>query len=271
MKEWMRFNYEHWGSFMRKIFILFFALFLLCSSFSCAAKVSTAGDNVISASLILPYKDISHKYRVINKMKTQAKNLSDEEKGVVQKYIFGAVRSEDTYLLINCYLRDTLEYYIPKKEITKPLKCRLEFYANSLSKPIEKTRLPQNMILYRGIDEKGMSLIFAKNHINDLINKPINEENLEKLKKTLIGTQFTEKGFMSTSYKREAAKQTKFIFAVYAPKNLQALLLEDLGKREEKEVLINKNTKWEITDILTYVDKNTKKQHYSVIIKYVLK
>ena len=65
---------------------------------------------------------------------------------IIKKYVFGAERGEDTYLLINCYLRDNLPDYIPKKEITKPLKYRLDYYAKSLSVPISKTKLPQNMI-----------------------------------------------------------------------------------------------------------------------------
>ena len=253
---------------MKKVLTVLFVSAILFCNYAYAEKFATAGDNVSHISVMRKYKDAN--WKTINKMKSQAKNLSEEEKSVIQKYIFGAVRGEDTYLLINCYLRDTLEYYIPKKEITKPLKCRLEYYANSLSVPIAKIKLPQNMILYRGIDEKGMCLLFKSKNINRLISAPVSASILEVMKRNLIGTKFTEKGFMSTSYDKASAKQTKFMFEVYAPKNLQAVLLEDLGKKAEKEVLINKNSSWEIVNITTDTNKKTKKAYYLITIKYSL-
>ena len=255
---------------MKKFFVLFVMFVLLCGSFVSAAKVPTAGDDVAQASIILPYKDISHKWRVINKMKKQAKNLSDEEKSVIQKYVFGAVRGEDTYLLINCHLRGILQDYIPAREITKPLKYRLEYYAKCLSTPIAKIKLPQNMILYRGVDEKGMKYLFPNKNINNVIANPVSEANAEILKKQITGEIYTEKGFMSTSYDKNCARQTKFMLEVNAPKNLQAVLIEELGKKQEKEVLINMNTKWKVTNVSISSNKNTKKDYYLITIKYVL-
>ena len=121
------------------------------------------------------------------------------------------------------------------------------------------------MILYRGIDEKGVKSIFKNKNITNVINKPVTEENLAILRKNLIGVKFVEKGFMSTSYDKNCAKQTKFMFEVYASKNLQAVLIEDLGKKSEKEVLINKNTKWEVIDI-SIVHKNDR-YFYNIKIK----
>lgn len=255
---------------MKKLLISLFAIVLFFGSYSFAAKVPTAGDDVMAASIILPYKDISSKWYVINKMKNQAKKLSDEEKSVIKKYVFGAVRGEDTYLLINCYLRDILQYYVPAREITKPLKFRLEYYAKCLSEPISKVKLPQNMILYRGIDEKGIKYLFPNKNLADVISKPVSENNLEVLKKQIVGEIYSEKGFMSTSYDKNCARQTKFMFQVDAPKNLQAVLIEDLGKKQEKEVLINKNTKWKVTDAKISSDKKTKRDYYLITIKYVL-
>ena len=203
-----------------------FVLSLLLSVFICncalctSTNLYTAGADVIQASVFMPYKDISHKWRVINKMKNQAKNLSEEEKAVIKKYVFGAVRGEDTYLLINCYLRDILPQYIPAKEITKPLKYRLDYYARSMSVPISKTKLPQNMILYRGVDEKGIKYLFPKKNLENIINKQVNDANLAEFKKQIIGETYIEKGFMSTSYDINCARQTKFVLEVNAPKNL---------------------------------------------------
>ena len=255
----------------RFIVSLVIALFFCSCAVFANTNTFTAGSEVSQTSIFMRYKDISRNWRVINKMKTQAQNLTNEEKSVIKKYVFGAVRGEDTYLLINCYLRDILQYYVPAKEITKPLKYRLDYYARSLSVPIAKTKLPQNMILYRGIDEKGMKYLFSDKKIDTIVNKPVNEVNLAELKKHIHGAVYVEKGFMSTSYDINCTRQTKFILEVNAPKNLQAVLMEDLGKKQEKEVIINKGTKWEVTDITIDTSKKTKKDFYRIKIKFLLK
>ena len=253
---------------MKKI-IVFLCAILLCAPVFSVENIVSAGVYVSQLSMMKKYKDISHNPIVLTKMKNQAKNLSEDEKAIIKKYVFGAVRGEDTYLLINCNLRNTLQYYIPKKEITKPLKCRLDYYADQLSAPISKTRVPQNIVLYRGIDEKGMKLIFAQKNLNNYIDKPVTEENLKILKEKLVNSVFVEKGFMSTSYDINYAKQTKFILEVNTPKNMQAVLIEDLGKKSEKEVLINRNTKWVVKDITIDKSKKTKQNFYKVQIRFV--
>ena len=255
---------------MKKVLVWFSVITLFWASVVFASKVPTAGDNISQASIIMRYKDISHNWRAINKMKKQARDLSDEEKAVIKKYVFGAVRGEDTYLLINCHLRGILQDYVPAREITKPLKFRLEYYAKCLNAPIAKIKLPQNMILYRGIDEKGMRYLFPNKNINGIISKQITEDNAEILKKQIAGAIYEEKGFMSTSYDKNAARQTKFMFQVNAPKNLQAVLIEELGKKQEKEVLINMNSKWKVTDVSVGSDSKNKHKYYIITIKYVL-
>ena len=76
---------------------------------------------------------------------------------------------------------------------------------------------------------------------------------------------------MSTSYDINCAKQTKFIFEVNAPKNLQGILLEDMGKKAEKEVLINRNTKWEVTDVTIDQNRKTKQDFYRVKLRFIKK
>lgn len=258
-----------WENCMKKI-VIFFCAVLLCNPvFSANVQNINAGADVSKASILMPYKDISLRWHVINKMKKQTKNLSEDDKSVIKKYVFGAVKGEDTFLLINCYLRGNLQNYIPKKEITTPLKCRLDYYANALAKPISKTKLPQNIILYRGIDNKGIKQIFKDKDINTIADKPVNETNLALLKQKLDGAYYIEKGFMSTSYNKNCAKKTTFRFELNAPKNLQAVLIEDIGKQVEKEVLVNRGTKWEVTDIRIEKDKNTKKDFYMIKAKFI--
>lgn len=253
---------------MKKIIIFLCAIFLCAPVFS-VENIVSAGVYVSQFTMMRKYKEIS--WISLNKMREQTKNLSEDEKAIIKKYVFGAVRGEDTYLLINCNLRGTLEHYIPKKEITKPLKCRLDYYANQLSAPISKTRLPQNTILYRGVDEKGIKLIFAGKKSDSYFSKPVTEENLSVLKQKLVGAKYVEKGFMSTSYDKDAVKESKFVFEINAPKELQAVLMDNLGKKEEKEVLINRNTAWEVKDITIDTHKKTKQDYYKIKLVFVKK
>ena len=76
---------------------------------------------------------------------------------------------------------------------------------------------------------------------------------------------------MSTSYDIDAVKPEKFVFEVNAPKELQAVLMDTLGKKEEKEVLINRNTIWEVKDIKTDTNKKTKENFYRIKLMFVKK
>ncbi len=254
-----------------KRFICIAISILLCSvAFAGLSKPIKAGDDVIAASLIMPFKDISHKKRVINKMNNQVKELSESEKAVIRKYVYGAVRGEDTFLLINCHLRNNLQDYIPKKEITKPLKCRLDYYANQLCIPISKTKLPQNMILYRSTDVKGIRTMFNDATLDNIISQPVSSDNLEILKKKTDNKKYVENGFMFASYDKNSIKNANFVLELNAPKNLQAISMENLGKKKEKTVLINKGTTWEVTDVLIDKDSKTKKEFYKIKFKFVL-
>ena len=163
---------------MKKILIYIFVCISLSAILPACSKTNpSADDNVLFFSRVMPYKDISHRIFVIRKMRKQTEQLSEEDKSIIKKYVFGAVKGEDTYLLINCYLRDNLQDYIPKKEITKPLKCRLDYYAKNLSNTLSKAKLPQNMILYRGVDKKGINAILKNKNIVNVISKTVTEDN----------------------------------------------------------------------------------------------
>jgi len=255
---------------MKKLFGLFILIILLCPVvLSVETKIISAGEYVSKVSLIKKYRDISHNIIALSKLREQAKKLSDKDKSIIKKYVYGAVKGEDTYLLINCYLRDNLQDYIPKKEITKPLKCRLDFYAKALSTSISKTKMPQNIIVYKGVEDKEVKRIFASKKINDIINAPVSQENLIKLKTALMDTEFEEKGFILASYDKNSTKQSKFLFEIDTPKNIQAVLLDELNKTSNKEILINKQTYWKISDIKYNSSKD--KPFYIIKIRFVKK
>ena len=215
------------------------------------------------------YKDISLRYISINKMKKQTERLSAVDKEILSKYIFGAVKGEDTFLLINSHLRGNLKDYIPAKEITKPLGCRLNYYAETLKNSISKVNLPQNTTLYAAIDEKYLKHLLYKYNIADLIQKPVTYENGEKIAQKIVGVKFREKGFLSASYDKNCIDKTKFRLEIKAPKNTHAVLTEDLGEKSKKKVVINSDYDWEIIAVECEYDKDNKKSYYNIIIKNI--
>ena len=240
---------------------------------SFAVSYSELTSGITEISLLKSHKDISKNIIVTGKMKRAAKNLSDDDKNIITKYVFGAVKGENTYLLMNGYLRGDLHLYVKAQDITKPLKSRMQYYADCLSSSIAKTKLPKNMLLYRGIDEKGMGSIFADKNIKDVLSKPVSYENTNYIKSKINGCTFTEKGFMSTAYDINFAKKTKFVFYIKAPKNLQAVFVDGVRSSNEfqtKEIIINKGYKWKVTDV-DYVLRKDGTKYYKISLKLVLK
>ncbi len=251
---------------MKKIFMLgaIFALLFVPASVSNAAKSPlTAG--ISQTSLLRSYKNLNVNIFALNKTKKQTKNLTETDKSIIAKYVYGAVKGENTYLLMNCYLRGNLNLYLKPKDITKPLKSRMEYYSNSLTSTISKVKLPQNTLLYRGIDEKGFCFIFPDTNVKEYASRPVTEETALTLKNKLYNKTFIEKGFMSTAYDINYAKKTKFIFLVKAPKNIQAVLVDGLKENNTKEIIINKGYSWKVTDV-----KSVENKYYLITLKLCL-
>ncbi len=253
---------------MKKYLVLLLMLVLSCwSVFAAVQKEIRAGEYVTQTINLRAYKDISKRFLVINKLKQQTKNLSDADKNVIKKYVFGAVRGENTFLLINSYLRGNMQMYIPQKEITKPLKSRMDYYARTLNSVISKARLPQNMLLYAGMTEKDMEAVFADKKIDSVIKTELSDKNLTILKDKIKNEKFDENAFIVAYYDKNFVPKTKFMFEISAPKNLQVVSMEELDKKRAKEVVINKQATWKITDI--NIDSNKNGKYYRIKIKFV--
>ena len=249
-----------------KIFVVFFVFIIF-------AQTITAEQNVTSGiskiSLIKKYKDINLRFLTINKLKQQTQNLSDIDKKTIIKYVCGAVRGEDTFLLINCYLRNNLSDYLKPKDINKPLKCRLSFYVDNLSRAVAKSKIPQNIILYKGINNKDLRWILKGKNINDITDKPVSESIAEEYNKKLAGYKYTEKSFMLTSYDKNLTENTPYMLEIKTPKNVQGVLLDEITGKHSKSVLINKGYRWEIQKVSIYTDKKNN-QHYKITIRLYL-
>ena len=251
---------------MKKIITLC-VLLLFCTSVIGANNYTSLTAGISQISLMKKYKNVNLISQ--GKLKKECIKFTQEDRYVIIKYVMGAVKGENTFLLTNCYLRDNLSKYLSPKDITKPLKCRLQFYADSLAKTVSKTKLPQNTILYYGAEDKEVYSMFATKGVDNIISQSVSEENLAVLKSKLLNKEFTEKGFLLTSYEKNNIKKTKFRFIINAPKNLQAVLIDEIVNQENKQVLINAGYKWKVTNIEIFSD-NDKARYYTLTIKLVL-
>lgn len=251
---------------MKKSFLLLVLFFILCIPVF-AEKAANQESCSSIFSFLQPYKEISNKIWEVNKLKSEQSKLSKSEKETISKYVFGAVKGEDTFLLINSYYMGTLNKYIPAKEITKPLEYRLEYYAKSLSAIVSKRKLPQSIILYGGLDERDVMANFSDKGIQQALKADVNESNAEILDKKIGNKIYYQKGFMKVYYDSNYVHKSKYRLKMKAPKNMQALLLEGIGKAGAKEVLINKNQEWKITGVETGCDRVTKEKYYLIEVK----
>ena len=250
--------------------ILSFVLFvLILFTFFCPSEVFAKQKNYKNTWEYKSYKDISARYVSINKMRNQTKKLSDVDKEVITKYVFGAVRGEDTFLLINSYLRGNIKDYIPAKEITKPLGCRLNYYSEGLKAAIAKVRLPQNTTLYASVDDKAAKNLFKTYNVESVMSKPVSSTNGAVLSEKLTGVKYIDRGFISASYDKNCIPKTKFRLEIKAPKNMQIVLIEDLGEKSKKRAIINLDYKWEVLGVENLYDKDRKTAYYNIIIKSV--
>jgi len=106
---------------------------------------------------------------------------------------------------------------------------------NSLTSALEKAKLPEDMILYRGT---------SKEMIADLIN--VKNPNF----KDLIGKTIEEKGFMSTSLLESEKFSGDLSLIINAPRNSQGAYLGHFSQNpKEAEILFNKGQKMVIREV----------------------
>ncbi len=195
------------------------------------------------------FKELSEKS--LNESRKQVENLSELEIYSIKKYT-----NRDICKQINGVLRGDL------KTVSKSIKEHIKNIENAL----KKASLPQDTILYRGVDNNFIESEFGK-EIAKITKSELNEENLLKLKHFLKGQDWTEKGFMSTSYKKENAYDKSILLKINAPKGINALVIDEISDFEQSESLIIKGYKWRIEKI--EIEKKDKKNKWEFTIKLV--
>lgn len=190
----------------------------------------------------------------LNESIEQSKTLSYEEKVSILNYI------DDYFLQINGYLRGELP------DISRSLKNDIENIHNAL----DKSFLPEDTLLYRGVNADFIENVFKDKDISMIIKgyPTYSAKNLKKARAFLIGKTFVEKGFMSTTYSENRLFVRPIILKINAPKGLNALVLDDISGGDEKEILIKNDYQWKITDVF-YANIMGKKMTWNIVIELV--
>ena len=106
-------------------------------------------------------------------------------------------------------------------------------YVELLSQAINKTNLPENVVLYRGT---------TKAMLGDLKNLPVEQ---------WVGKNISDKAFMSTSLLSEGAFNKELNLIIKAPKGSKGAFIGEMSQYpSEVEVLLNKGQQMIITDVL---------------------
>lgn len=225
--------------------------------------------NAITPEILAkPYEDISQNDKLIQELKEHTKTLDDATKKSIQKYTTGW---EGEYLKVNGILRGNLKEYEGLTGVMTEDKIKqAKEWINDIDKAMDKSPLPQNMKLYRGISHDGIKAIFKNDEIANFIEKnEVNENNLIKIKDTLLNARYDELGYMSTSYAKTSAYKSKTRFTVNAPQNLKGILVEDIGIGDEHEMLLERNTSWKIKDITVDFDVIDRIHYYNFELDYL--
>lgn len=161
------------------------------------------------------------------------KSLTPKEQQAIDDYyhmsfdINSMARTGDTYAG-----KGTPEY---KKAVKEEIKV--------LEKALDRAELPENLVLYRGASFEALGY---KLSIFD--PKP----SLQELK-ALVGKEFVDKGFMSTSLSEEVGEAFSagaLKLKLYAPKGTKGAYISPKGDpNREREVLLQRNTRFQVLDV----------------------
>ncbi len=208
------------------------------------------------------YEDIFQNENVLKEMHAQTDKITEVEENSIKKYTQGY---EGEYLAINGTLRGDLSQYeeLLGSKISTQTQEKVNKWIENIDSAMNKTKLPQNTVLYRGGIDKAIGTIFKNKEIQDfIITNEVNETNLIKVKDKLLAKSFEEKGYMSTSYDKFASYRGKVKLKINAPKGINGMLVDKIGLEDEKEVLIKRNTQWKIKNITVEMNEKERTYHY---------
>ena len=181
---------------------------------------------------------------VLEQSTNYVKSLPKKQQDAIISYT-----DDDRYTKINAYLRDERGNIDTKTEQT----------LKALDKAFEKAELTSDLTVYRGVRadfiERALKDTTFKDRFEQTFFKTPKDFELENIKNHFIGQEFTENGFMSTSYdKSKAFQDTEIMLTVNLKKGIKAMNISSLSVHDEAEILVNHGYKFIIRDV--QIDKN---------------
>lgn len=177
---------------------------------------------------------------------TDRYNLTEKERFALKEY------THTEYVFVNRALRGQSH-----NDKNAPTSKKIIDGMDSL---IAKGTLPTNIELYRGIG--------SGNQAEKVFGKPINSD--------LVGTTFTDRGFVSTSLKKDTALSLidaesgpKTLVEIEAPKGMHAAA-NSLDFEFEKEIILPRGTTFRVKSVSTEDMESTVGTHYGKVRKIVV-
>ena len=130
-------------------------------------------------------------------------NVDEGERKAISEYISGS-------MAVNTYLRgQTDNIYYPQGKYLQ----EAQEMAGDISSGIQKNPLQENLTTFRGTTDKFLAMLLLRNRLKKAVNKDgtVNHawlnRNQKKLRKALIGSVYSDKGFTSTSTEKSFAQE----------------------------------------------------------------
>jgi SPP1 gp7 family putative phage head morphogenesis protein len=204
------------------------------------------------------YKNISNDEQIIEKMHKQTESLAEDEISALKKYTKG---DQGQYYAINGTLRGDLSIYeeMAGSKISPEMQEKVNKWIKNIDAAMDKSSIPENIQLYRGGLDEALGTIFKDKKLQEfIVNNAVNEENLKTVINSMKNKTFTEKGFMSTSYSKNASYSGKVRLRINAPKGAKGLMLDtnEIGITSEQEVLLKQGYNWQVKDV--FIEKDFK-------------
>ena len=179
--------------------------------------------------------------------------LSDKEYKKLSKK--QKVTKENKDIIKELYIgKDYASTFNEKIRSAEPFKEKDRILDNALEKTIKSNKLNKNIILERNV---------GHNYLTKQLGIDVNKSNRNttKLIKEKIGETIAEDAYMSCSATKEQVIEGNIKLILYVPKKTHAYITDNYL---ESEVILGKNTKYKITDVI--VD-NEKILSYTLIVE----
>jgi hypothetical protein len=157
------------------------------------------------------------------------KQISKEELEAVQLYTGHA------YDDMNQYLRGIIDDNMFEKEI------------NLAKSALSKASLPEDVIVRRGSNKRGIKAFFNANDPYEDAREIFSDKNKSKY----IGSVFKDNGFLSTSPDESGGFHKNINYIIKVPKGTDAMYIDPISRMKgEEELLINQGKSYIIEDLV---------------------